>query len=777
MKQSAGGEVRSGSMGGRKGSLMKGFFHSNAALGAWLIASVPAFAQVDASSPAASDADDVVGEIIVTANRREERLQDVPVSVSVMSGEKLQNLRVTDVRSLDNLAPGLRIATADAAANPKIFIRGAGLSDFNPSSSSGVGIYVDGVYVGSPLAQLSGFYDIERIEVLRGPQGTLFGRNTTGGAINVTTKRPKQDFGLEASADYGERNSLTLDGAVTGPIVADKLAFRMSGQYVRDDGTTTNRVTGNTLNYQDRFAARGQLLFTPGPDVEFLAQAGIFRNRGSAAAVKQRALLPVSAGTPVGPDGLCSAGFNNGSCTDVLGYHDNSEDPFSIESNLEGKDRVDVKTLSLSATIAMPGFDVIAVAAYQDATRDALENTDGSPMQLIEARYNTSQSQFSQEIRFQSQGHERARWVVGAFYMRDHLRDRSSYDVLRALRPYYITPENPTGASPENSVALFSWPYTQKTDSYAVFGQLDYDVTERLTLTGGLRWSADDKGIDYTSQAEGGQFILLRVQNRKTFSDWSGRAIAAYRITPDVNAYASYNRGYKSGGFFGGQATQAAQMEPYDNETLNAYEAGLKTQFLDGRMRANLSGFYYDYANQQVYSLEVRNGISMQVLTNAASSRAYGGEFELGGSPIDGLSLDFSASYLNTRILDFVSQGENYSGNSLQHSPKWTLGGYAAYDWKLSDGSAVTISGNANWRSRIFFDNTQRTRVSSGPQATVDAQLGWRSAGGGFEGGVFAKNLFDNRYIGSFSPIESLGFEIVTFGAPRRLGVYARVKY
>lgn len=757
--------------------MMKSFLYASAAVGVYLIASAPALAQVADSAPAASAADDVSSDIIVTANRREERLQDVPVSVSVMGGEQLQNMRVTDIRSLDNLAPGLRIATADAAANPKIFIRGAGLSDFNPSSSSGVGIYVDGVYVGSPLAQLAGFYDIDRIEVLRGPQGTLFGRNTTGGAINVITKRPKFDFGGEASVDYGERNSLTVDGAVTGPLVADKLAFRVSGQYVRDDGTTENRITGNTLNYQNRYAARGQLLFTPNSDVEFLAQASIFQNRGSAVAVKQRALFPASATAPVGPDGLCSSGFNNGACTDVLGYFDDSEDPFSVESNLEGKDRVDVKTLSLSATIAMPGFDVIAVTAYQDSWRDALENTDGSPMQLIEARYNTSQSQFSQEIRFQSQGHTRARWVAGAYYMRDNLRDRSSYDVLRDLRPYFITPENPSGASPENSVALFSWPYTQKTDSFAFFGQLDYDVTDRLTLTGGLRWSADDKGINYTSQAEGGQYILLQIQNRKTFSDWSGRAIIAYKITPDVNVYASYNRGYKSGGFFGGQATEAAQMEPYDNETLNAYEAGLKTQFLDGHMRANLSGFYYDYSNQQVYSLEVRNGISMQVLTNAASSRAYGGEFELAGNPLEGLTLNLSASYLNTRILDFHSLGEDYSGNTLQHSPKWTLGAYAAYDLELANGSAFTFSGNANWRSRIFFDNTERYRVSSGPQTIVDAQIGWRSAGGGFEGGVFAKNLLDTRYIGSISPIESLGFEILTYGAPRRLGVYARVKY
>ncbi|MCG2841381.1 TonB-dependent receptor [Sandaracinobacter sp. RS1-74] len=760
--------------------MMKSIFHGGVALGALLAASAPAWAQTADAAPdpalAATSADDAGVDIIVTANRREERLQDVPVSVSAFGGEQLQDMRISDVRDLNNVAPGLRISAADAAANPKIFIRGAGLSDFNPSSSSGVGIYVDGVYVGSPLAQLAGFYDIERIEVLRGPQGTLFGRNTTGGAINVITKRPQQAFGGEASAEYGERNSLTLNAAVTGPIATDRLAFRVSGQYVRDDGTTKNRVTGNRIGYQDRYAARGQLLFTPDDDVEFLAQGSFFRNRGSAVPVKHRGLF-AQPGTPTGPDGLCAGDFRDGGCRDALGYYDSSDDPFSVESNLEGKDEVDVKTLSLSATIGLPGFDVISVTAYQDAWRDARENTDGSPLQMLESRYNSSQSQFSQEIRFQSQGHGRARWVAGAYYMRDHLRDNSSYDVLRDLRPLFTTPENPTGVSVEDSVALFSWPYTQKTDSYAFFGQLDYDVTERITVTGGLRWSADDKAINYTSQAEGGAIVLLRKQDRKTFSDWSGRAILAYKFSPDVNGYLSYNRGYKSGGFFGGQATLPEQLEPYDNETLNAYEAGLKTQFMDGRMRANASAFYYDYANQQVYSLEVRNGISMQVLTNAASSRAWGGELEVAGSPLRGLSVNFSASYLNTRILDFVSAGEDYSGNKLQHSPEWTLSGFVSYDAELANGSAITFSGSANWRSRVFFDNTERQRVSTGPLTLVDAQVGWRSPGGGFEAGVFAKNLFDKRYLGGISALESLGYDALSFGAPRRAGVYANVKF
>lgn len=762
---------------------MKMGLWSSSALGAVLVASLPQLAMAQsadtqAALPApASSTPDSGGDIIVTANRRAERMQDVPIAISALSSDQIKTMRVTNVLDLNNIAPGLRIASADAAANPKIFIRGAGLSDFNPSSSSGVGIYSDGVYVGSPLAQMSGFFDIDRIEVLRGPQGTLFGRNTTGGAINVITKRPTQTYEGFGSVDYGQYNTVNLNGAVGGPIVRDLLAFRLSGQYIRDDGTSYNRTTGHDIGYQNRYALRGQLLFTPASNVELLAQASFFRNRGSATTVKSRALFPTSAGN-TGADGLCKGSYYSaGACTDLLGYQDTDSNPYSVESNLEGKDKVDVQSFSLTATIELGGLDIISVTAYQDAWRDDLENTDGSPLQMLEARYNTVQREFSHEVRFQSHGQTRTRWVAGAYYMRDYLRDNSSYDVLRALRPLFITDENPTGFDLDNSVGQFSWPYVQKTDSYAFFGQVDHDLTDRLTITGGLRWSADEKSIDYTSQAEYGAVTILRLRDHHTFSDWSGRAGLSYKLSSDARAYATFNRGYKSGGFFGGQATSAAQLEPYQNETLNAYELGLKTELFGRRLRTNLSAFYYDYASQQVYSMELRNGITTQVLTNAASSRAYGGELEIAGNPVKPLAINFSVSYLDTKILDFQSEGEDYSGNVLQHSPKWSLNGVITYTAELPGGSALVFSADANWRTRVYFDNTQRLRLSDGPKALVDGQIGWRLPGGRFEVGAYAKNLFDQAYLTGISPVDSLGFDGLTYGQPRRLGGYLRTSF
>lgn len=744
-------------------------------------ASPATIAQAQTAGPAPAVAEDEledgsVAEIVVTANKRTERLQDVPMSVSALGSEQLQDQRIVSALDLNAVSPLLRVSSGDAAANPKIFIRGTGISDFNPSASSGVGIYVDGVYVGSPLAQLSAFYDLARIEVLRGPQGTLYGRNTTGGAINVITNRPSSRSEGLLGVEYGSFNTVQADAALTGPLGAD-LSYRLSGQYLRSDGYSRNRIDGSRIGAQNRYALRGQLLYSPSDSFELLAQGSFFRSRGDAVVIKHRALFP-SDEAYAGADGLClPQHYNDGLCTDALGYADTSTDPYSVETNVDREDAVDVVSASLQATIGLPFADLVLISAYQDAWRDDFENTDASPLPMIEARYHSVQREFSQEVRLQSRGKGPVRWVAGVYYMRDYLRDDSSYDILRVLRPLFVSPENPSGASLEDSVALFGWPYVQKTDSYALFGQLDWDLAPRLTVTAGLRWSADDKAMDYRSQAEDGTVVLVALRDSRRFSDWSGRLGLSYELSDTARLYATYNRGYKSGGFFGGFATTAEELQPYDNETLDAYEAGFKTEFANRRMRASLSGFYYKYRNQQVFSLEERNEVTVQVLTNAGKSHAYGGEAELAGSPLPGLDINLSAGWLEAKIDEFVTLGTDYSGNRPQHAPRWTLAGGFAYEAGLSGGSALRLSANANWRSKVYFDNSMRDRLSEGGKATVDAQLSWRSADQHLELGVFGKNLFDTVSLAGVAPLESFGVDLLNYAPPRRLGLFLRAGF
>ncbi|MBQ1559675.1 MULTISPECIES: TonB-dependent receptor [Caulobacter] len=729
------------------------------------------------TQPAKQD-NTAIEEIVVTAQKRSENLQDVPVSVTALTGDALAARGVKDVLALNNLAPGMRISSADAAANPKIYIRGVGLSDFNPNASSGVGVYVDGVYIGSPLAQMAGFFDLAQVEVLRGPQGTLYGRNTNGGAINITTKRPSQTFGADASLEYGSFNAVTADLGVGGPIVADKLAFRAAAQYVKDDGYTYNRVTGHDLNAANHWAGRLSMLYTPSSDFELLAQVNRYVNRGDATAPQHRALFPKTAAA-TGPDGFCaSSAYSSGQCTDLLGYADTDNNPRATDANLEGKDKVDLFGASSQATWKLGGMSLISVTAWQWAHRNDLENTDASPLQMLEINYRSRQHQFTQEVRLQSDDEAaRFKWVLGGYFMDEQVQDNTRQDVLRALRPLFTTPDNPTGLSLDNSVAVFGYPYTQKTKGYAVFGQADYKLTDRLTGTVGLRWSADDKSIDYRSQADDGAIVILISKQSKTFSAVSGRLGLRYAVSDDTNVYATYNRGYKSGGFFGGMATTAAQMEPYKNETLDAYELGMKSEFFDRRVRLNVSGFYYDYKNQQVFAQATRNGLTVLVLSNAANSKVYGGEAEITARPIQPLTLTAGLSLLHAKYGDYISEGNNFTGNWLPQSPKVTFNTAATWVAPLANGASIVANVDANYSSKIYFDNSNAPRLSQGAVWIAGAQLSWRSPDQKIEAGAFARNLFDKTYTVAISNIDSLGEDLLTYNRPRSLGVFLRYHY
>ncbi|WP_375209392.1 TonB-dependent receptor [Hyphomonas jannaschiana] len=713
--------------------------------------------------------------IVVTAQKRTENVQDVPIAITALSASTLEKQRVENVTSLDNLVPGLRIAAADAAANPKIFIRGAGLNDFNPTSSSGVGLYADGVYIGSPLAQYSAFYDLDRVEVLRGPQGTLYGRNTTGGAINVIAKRPTFSPEGYASVEYGSFDALDATFGFGGPVVSDKLAFRLAGQYSEDEGYSTNTVTGNKVNNAEHYALRGSLLYTPDDKTDVLLTLNTFTNLGGAVQPKSRQLFPADP-SAAGADGVCApAYYRSGLCTDALGFADTNPDPYKVTADIEGKDKISLWSAALTVDREIGDLTLTSITAYQDVERRAHENTDSSPLQMLEAYYFNNQKQLSQELRLASDG-EKLKWVVGAYYMNDETTSDSAYDILRILRPLFASPSNPTGASPENSVIFLGYPYTQETESYAVFGQVDYEIAPRLFLTAGLRWSADEKSMDYSTIAEQA-VTLFTYQADKTFSDWSGKIGLKYDLTDTTNLFASYSRGYKSGGFFGGNADSPEQIEPYNNETVDAFEVGSKSDLLGNRLRMNLSGFYYDYQDIQAYSTVERGGLTVQVLDNAASAEMYGAEAEFVARPIANLDLSLGLAWLHAEYGDYKSLGDDYSGNKMPQAPEFSLTGRGAYTIDLDSGFQITPSVDVSYRSKVYFDSTNRERLSDPELWLVGAELSILTPGGHVEGGLWGRNLTDEAYLTSANPIDSLGVDLLTYSRPRSVGVFLRYRY
>ncbi len=715
--------------------------------------------------------------VIVTAEKRSQDIQDVPVAVTALSGEALLNQHVTTVMDLNALAPSLQIKTDDNAANPKIFIRGIGLNDFNPNTASAVAIYTDGVYIGSPLAQMSQFFDLERVEVLRGPQGTLYGRNTTGGAINLISRRPTDTWTGDASVEVGSYNGVTAEGGVGGPISPGVLSFRAAGTYVRNDGYTLNRLTGNRGNDTDRGSARLSLLWTPSETFEALFQLRYGRSNGGSIWAYNRSILPATA-RATGPDGFCAPGFyTSGECTDLAGYANTSDNLYQGDYHLEGKDKVETYGGSATLTWDLGAMSLVSVTGYDHADRDDVEDTDAGPTDIITARYRAKQWAASEELRLQSNGDNRLNWVAGLYFARDELESNSYYDVFRVANSGDPTVDLPSG------IGVFSWPFTQDTDSYAAFGQADFKATDKFTITAGLRYSADDKSFHYdslySSDVGGATFpIIPTTDASKTFSSLSGRLGVKYQVSDDVNVYATYNRGYKSGGFFGGQTTDPSSLKPYDDEVVDAYEAGLKSQLFGRLLTANVAAFYYDYQDLQVYTLVVdpNTNLTVQNFTNASNAEVKGLEVELASSPIEGLDLSLGASFLDATYQDFISAGDDYSGNTLPNAPETSVNGSARYEWPMFGGDAEAQVDVA-YRSKVYYDTRNVERLSDGDRTFVNLRFGWKPANSGWELGLWGRNVFGETNIADIIPIEGLGFDLYSMGPRQTAGLYARYSY
>jgi iron complex outermembrane receptor protein len=732
------------------------------------------------AQPAPSGSAPVVEEVVVTAQKRAENLQEVPIAITALTAETLQNKRVANLLGLSGLAPGLQIKTDDNAANPRIFIRGVGVNDFNPSTASAVGIYIDGVYIASPLAQLASFYDLQQVEVLRGPQGTLFGRNTTGGAINVTTRKPSDTFEADAAAEYGRFNSVNIQAGTGGPIVPGKVAFRLAGLYANDDGYTRNRLSGARGNDQDRWGVRATLRFTPDSRLTDDLSVNLNQSLGGSILAYNRSLVaqtPAAAlpfDDSVGYSPCKPAFYTSGQCTNILGYANTSKNLYQGDYSFDGKDKVNLFGVSNTLSYDLGPATLVSVSSYQRAARNDQEETDANPIPIITASYIARQETTSEELRLQSNGKTQLRYVAGLYYAHDYLNNNSQYDILAALRD--PTPANPSGADPANSIALFGWPLQQSTDSYAAFGQVDYDLSDRLTLTGGLRYSVDRKKFHYFSNAENGAVAIFDFNDSKTFRSVSGRIGLQYRLTDDANLYATYNRGTKSGGFFSGQTTEPSDLGPYRDEKVNAYEVGAKTEFFDHRLRANFSAFYYDYKDLQVYTAVQRGLLTVQLFTNASAARIYGGEAELQATPMQGLDLSLGAALLSAEYRNFQSAGQDFSGNTLPSAPKASLTGTAHYEHDLPVGAFVGQV-DFTYRTKVFFDTANTERLSDPERIFVNAQAGWRFEGGRYEVGLWGRNLFGETNIVDITPIASLGFDVFSVGPPRTYGLYLRAKY
>ena len=429
---------------------------------------------------------------------------------------------------------------------------------------------------------------------------------------------------------------------------------------------------------------------------------------------------------------------------------------------------------SLTASVNFGGVTLTSISAYEQVGRTTIEDTDASPNNVLTATYIDRPQQFSQEVRLQSREGGTVNWIVGGYYFRDKLVTESAFDILRVLRD----PDDLAGTfDPVNSIGNFAYPYTQRTESWAAFAQADVKLSDRLTLTGGLRYSVDNIDFDFHSFFDDVVVVpVLDFTDSKTFKDLSWRAALSFQATDDLLFYASSSKGYNSGGFAGGSSSDPAQLQPFRSEKLYAYEAGFKSDLLGRTLRFNAAAFYYDYRDLQVFVFDTSGVIPVQRKLNAGNAALYGVEAELQAKPSRYFNAFINASLLHARYKDFTAlAAEDYSGNKLVNAPAYAISAGFAVTQPLPGDSALRLRVDGSFQSETFLtpDNARGNRVEA--YGIANARLSWLSRNEGLELALWAKNITGTRYMTYVSPVITM--DQINYNDPATYGVQAVLKF
>lgn len=732
-------------------------------------------------------------EIVVTAQRRSESIQSVPIAIQAIGGDDLADRGVKTAQDLAQYTPNVTIMSpAGPGSQPNITIRGIGLNDFNTNNAGPNGVYVDEFYISAPTAQGNSIFDLERVEVLKGPQGTLYGRNTSGGAINFITTKPSQDFTARFRSEYASFETVNLEGAVGGGL-SDTISARIAGVYNNSRGYLRNTLLNRWENGTNNFALRGQLLFEPTPELKVLLKAQYAYSKVRPTNYRLLGTLNPVNFDPVAvllgtPDKCSVAASLAGNCLDLFGTPA-AADFYSGQYNRSQKGKTTDFQTTMRIDYALGSVDITSISGYNRNKRFFPEDTDASPARILEIDYGTLSKEFTQELRA-SQTADNYNWVAGVYYLHEKLDQDQPLYLYQDIDLLFGAPGSGDGIA-----QIFSTANEQKTTSLASFGQLEYEIAPDLRVVAGARYTQDKKTFDADSAFRfqqggidnyGAPTGISSSSSRLKQSRFNWRLGVNYKFTPDVLAYANVATGYKSGGFNGGfivadPATRAAALAPVRPETVTSYEIGLKSTFLDRRVTLNLAGFYNDYKDQQTLVQVNRNGVIVFTLDNAQKARTYGLDAELSLRPIDGLTLSGQLGLLNSKLTRFVASRDpaapDYSGNDLTFAPRTTLALSADYERQIGN-VGLNLRYDTNYRAKHFFDPSNTPYAMTPGYWLHNARLSLAFADGKYEIGAFARNFTNTKFVITAADLTlTTGSIQQVFGQPRMFGVDFNVKY
>ncbi|WP_068875364.1 MULTISPECIES: TonB-dependent receptor [unclassified Phenylobacterium] len=695
------------------------------ALGALL--GLPAHAQDRPASPQAT-----LEEIVVTAQRRSERLQDVPVTVTAFGAEQIEDSHIVGVQDVITRTPGLSF-DAFPASEPRLFIRGIGSSDRGSAGDPSAAVFLDEIYLGRPSAIAFDVFDIERIEVLKGPQGTLYGRNVVGGAINVITRAPDlSGFAGALEGTLGNYDRREIAGMINAPFAGGLAAFRLSGSIRKHDGYVRSTVTGGDLESGDTRSARAQLLFEPTDTLRIHLTADTTTDRGTGPA-------------------------NHVIFTTRPDRYPLSLDPDRSLATIDGRQDRDTHGLRAEVSWSLPFATLSYLGSHREVDYESYYDFDGSNgTRGIEGGDIEHSELTSHEVRLLSPLDSKASWVVGVY----SYRARTDRTVVN----------NTLNFAGRERVAQDA-----KLQSYAVYGDITYPLTDRLNVVAGVRYTKDEK--DYHIVHLGPQqfqtVFPLDATASASFDAVTWRLGANYRIAPDHMAYAMISRGFKSGGFQDAPSSREAAVTPFAPEYATQYELGLKQQFFDRTVTWNNSIYLIDYTD-----LQTGQTVGLAKLTNNAGAATIKG-YETSLLWRIGAGFDLGANYAYTdatfddfETVDDAGNPVNLAGNRLSRSPKHKLTLSPSYTLMLANGGEFRAAAEYRYESLIYDDNSNLAPEIREASEFVDANAGYTSPDGSWTFSIWGKNLTDERSRTFQVLFNSTHF--VAYSAPRTYGATLR---
>ena len=675
----------------------------------------------------------VIEEVVVTAQKREQNVQDVGIAISAVTGEQMRQLGYTNAQQVTALAPGVHTVQPNGEANYAIAMRGVAANDFTTNVESPVAIYLDEVYI----SQMSGsgfmLFDMERVELLRGPQGTLYGRNATGGLAHFVTVKPSREAGGYGQLTVGSYDQVKFEGAAGGGL-GEALSARVSVSTHDNNGYVTNRYLNKRLNNANEWAGRVQLLFEPTDSFDVL-----LNYRRSEQDIDTGFFEHVTANV----EGMLTPNEVN----EVLGYIDNDGDVYAGDYDRDGHNDLVTEGFTATANWDLESFTLTSITDYSTVERDYIEDSDATPVPLFNFYLTTDAEQFSQEVRV-SGSTDTTDWVAGFYYL-----DLSVNDSNGAETEPFI---DPAGDTP--FVSGLDNPYETNTESWSIFGQVERQLNDKVTGILGARWIRDEKDHTYsinvvdfvpgTVQRNGNPNILAPLGSyygEREDDEFAVRLALNYDLNDDVMVYASWNRGVKGGGynspvfpFFSPDLAYDDATMSYDPEQLDAFEVGFKSRLADGLAILNGAVYYYDYKDYQAFQI-----VFLDTLTTNANAESYGFELDLQATPSEGLDLILGMAYNDVEV--DLGRGPAPKTTSVQ-SPKWNLNGLIRYQWPLAGGT-LAAQVDALYRSKHFFSLTGLETVEEDGYTIANASLSYTSAEGGFTLTGFVHNLGDVQHL------------------------------